>query len=198
MAATTFYHGSSVGGLTTLQPYSKPWSNLKEPLVYLTSSRQLAAHYIWNTAQYEIKSPMLDIRPDGTLVFQEMFSGALEYFYKGLSGWIYRCDGDYQINEQAGVFMTATSATPVPVTSAEFIDDVYEHILSYSAQGKFIYERFEALRPYRHDIIRGIIYRSIKRDDLFNTSTHPNARFIPEKYPQYWKEAKVLYENGLL
>jgi hypothetical protein len=94
--------------------------------------------------------------------------------------------------------MTATSATPVPVTSAEFIDDVYDHILSYSAQGKFTYEKFEELRPYRHDIIRGIIYRSIKRDDLFNTPTHPNAGFIPEKYPQYWAEAKVLHENGLL
>jgi len=62
----------------------------------MTSSKQLAAHYIWPTEKYEIKSPMLDIRPDGTLVFQEMFSGALEYFYKGLSGWIYHCEGDYE------------------------------------------------------------------------------------------------------
>jgi len=109
----TFYHGSSVGGLKELQPVSKPWSNLKEPLVYMTSSKQLAAHYIWPTEKYEIKSPMLDIRPDGTLVFQEMFSGALEYFYKGLSGWIYQCDGDYEYNSDAGVFTTAASATPV-------------------------------------------------------------------------------------
>jgi len=39
-----FYHGSSVGGLTELKPFAKPRSNLKEPLVYMTSSRQLAAH----------------------------------------------------------------------------------------------------------------------------------------------------------
>jgi len=194
----TFYHGSSVGGLKELIPFAKPWSNLKEPLVYMTSSKQLAAHYIWPTEKYEIKSPMLDIRPDGTLVFQEMFSGALEYFYKGLSGWIYQCDGDFQYNEDAGVFTTATSATPVPVASAEFVEDVYEHIMSYAEQGKFIYEKFESLRPYRHDIIRGIIYRSIKNDDLFNNPSHPNYSFIPDKYPQYWKEAKVLYENGLL
>lgn len=194
----TLYHGSSVGGLTELVPFAKPWSNLKEPLVYMTSSKQLAAHYIWPTEKYEIKSPMLDIRPDGTLVFQEMFSGALEYFYKGLSGWIYQCDGDFQYNKDAGVFTTATSATPVTVASAEFIEDVYEHIMSYAEQGKFIYEKFESLRPYRHDIIRGIIYRSIKSDDLFNNPSHPNYTFIPDKYPQYWKEAKVLYENRLL
>jgi len=141
---------------------------------------------------------MLDIRPDGTLVFQEMFSGALEYFYKGLSGWIYECEGEFQYNNEAGVFTTATSATPVHIASAEFVKDVYEHILSYADQGKFIYEKFEDLRPYRHDIIRGIIYRSIKKDDLFNNPTNPNYKFIPDKYPQYWKEAKVLYDNGLL
>ena len=194
----TFYHGSSIGDLTELIPFAKPWSNLKEPLVYMTSSKQLAAHYIWPTEKYEIKSPMLDIRPDGTLVFQEMFSGALEYFYKGLSGWIYQCDGDFQYDEDAGVVTTATSAIPVPVASAEFVEDVYEHMMSYAEQGKFIYEKFESLRPYRHDIIRGIIYRSIKNDDLFNNLSHPNYTFIPDKYPQYWKEAKVLYENGLL
>ena len=194
----TFYHGSSVGGLTELKPFSKPWSNLKQPLVYMTSSKQLAAHYIWNTKQYEIKSPMLDIRPDGTLVFQEMFSGALEYFYKGLSGWIYHCDGDFEYNNDAGVFTTATSADPVQIREAEFIEDTYEYITSFSEQGKFIYERFEDLRPYRHDIIRGIIYRSIKHDDLFNNPTHPNYKHFPEKYPKYWQEAKVLFENRLL
>ena len=193
-----FYHGSSVNGLKELHPFVKPWSNLKTPLVYMTSSKQLAAHYIWPTKKYEIKSPMLDIRPDGTLVFQEMFSGALVYFYKGLSGWIYQCSGNFEYNEETGVFTTATSTTPVPVESAEFISDVYEHIMSFAEQGKFIYEKFEDLRSYRHDIIRGIIYRSIKTDDLFNNPTHPNYKFFPEKYPKYWQEAKVLYDNGLL
>jgi hypothetical protein len=194
----TFYHGSAVPGLTELRPFVKPWHNLKEPLVYMTSSKQLAAHYIWNMEKYEIKTPMLDIRPDGTLVFQEMFSGALEFFYRGLSGYIYHCEGDYKINEDSGVFTCATSSGPVPVTDCDFIPDVYGHIMSYAEQGKFIYEKFEDLRPYRHDIIRGIIYRCIKQDDLFNNPAHPAYKFTQEKYPQYWKEAKVLYDNGLL
>jgi hypothetical protein len=194
----TFYHGSSVAGLTELRPFAKPWSNLRWPLVYMTSSRQLAAHYIWDTDKYEIKSPSLDIRPDGTLVYQEMFSGALEYFYKGLSGYIYRIEGDYKYNNEVGVFTTATSAEPVPVQDSGFIADVYDHIMSYAEEGKFIYEKFEDLRPYRHDIIRGIIYRMIKKDDLFNNSIHPSYKFYQEKFQQYWKEARVLYDNGLL
>jgi hypothetical protein len=31
---------------------AETWSNLKEPLVYLTSSKQLAAHYIWPTEKF--------------------------------------------------------------------------------------------------------------------------------------------------
>jgi hypothetical protein len=193
-----FYHGSSVGGLVELRPFAKPWSNIKQPLVYMTSSKQLAAHYIWNTEKYPIKAPMLNIRPDGTPIFQEMFSGALEYFYKGLSGWFYECDGDFQHDNDVGVFTAATSSKPVPIRSAEFIEDVYDHITSYAETGKFVYEKFESLRRYRHDVIRGIIYRSIKEDDLFNNPAHPNYVFYPDKYPRYWKEAKVLYENGLL
>lgn len=79
----TFYHGSVASGLTELRPQTSWYSNLKEPTVYLTTSRQLALHYIWDLERIGVKCPMLDIREDGTLVFQEMFSGALEYFYRG-------------------------------------------------------------------------------------------------------------------
>ena len=57
-----FYHGTTKAGLTELQPFTSPYSNLKEPLVYLTSSKQLALHCIWDTEKQEIKMPMFDIR----------------------------------------------------------------------------------------------------------------------------------------
>lgn len=193
-----FYHGTAINGLTELKPFASPYSNLKEPCVYLTTSKQLALHYIWNSDRYPIKSPMLNIRHDGVLVFQEMFSGALGYFYKGLSGYIYHCVGDYQLNNDTGVISCATSNEPVPVTDFEYIEDAYEKIISYEDQGTFIYEKYEDLPQYRYDIIRGIIVRSIKKDDLFNNPNHPNHKFYQEKYPQYWREALVLYNNDLL
>jgi hypothetical protein len=193
-----YYHGTTYKGLTTLLPYSSPYSNLKEAVVYLTTNKQLALHYIWNVNKVGTKWPMLDIRPDGVLVFQEMFSGALEYFYKGLSGYIYCCAGDYIIDNKSGVSSCAVSYEPVPITDYEYIDDVYEKIMEYEKKGSFIYERYETLRPYRHDIIRGIIYRNIKHLNLFENETHPNYKFIQEKFPQYWKEAEVLNANGLL
>ncbi|MDE7211475.1 MAG: hypothetical protein K2O03_08540 [Lachnospiraceae bacterium] len=174
------------------------FNNLKEPLVYLTTSRQLALHYIWDMERIGVKMPMLDIRKDGTLVFQEMFSGALEYFYKGVSGYIYRCIGDYEINSDVGVHTCAISRTPVPVTDFEFIEDVYESIIHYGEKGTFLYEKYEELPQWRIDVIRGQMLRFIKRNHLLNDMECPCSRFIREKFPQYWKEAKVLNENGLL
>lgn len=193
-----FYHGTTKVGLTELKPFVSPYSNLEEPVVYLTTSKQLALHYIWDTEKLEIKMPMLDIRKDGVLVFQEMFSGALEYFYKGLSGYIYHCVGDYPINDETGIFTCATSSKPVPIEDYEYIDDVYEKIMQYQEQGKFIYEKYETLPQYRYDIIRGIIMRTIKRENLLNNPSDPRYEFYQDKFSQYWREAEVLDQHGLL
>lgn len=193
-----YFHGSMKKGLTKLKPNASPFSNLREPLVYLTTSRQLALHYIWDMERIGVKMPMLDIRKNGTLVFQEMFSGALEYFYKGVSGYVYRCIGDYELNSAVGVHSCATSSTAVPVTDFEYIEDVYESIISYGDKGTFIYEKYEDLPQWRIDVIRGHVIRFIKRFDLLNDMTHPGCRFIQEKFPQYWKEAQVLNDYKLL
>jgi hypothetical protein len=193
-----FYHGSTVAGLNELRPFSSPYSNLEEPLVYLTTSKQLALHYIWNTEKIATKMPMLKIGQDGVLVFQEMFSGALEYFYKGLSGFIYHCVGDYKPNRDVGVFTCATSTEPVVVHDVEHIHDVYEHIMEYGQYGTFIYEKYENLPQYRYDIIRGHVMRAIKSENMLNDSNHPLYGFYREKYPKYWEEAFVLMKHGLL
>ena len=192
-----FYHGSTSKGLTELRPHLPVGAHIQEPLVYLTSSKQLALHYIWDTERLGVKMPMVDIRKDGTLVFQEMFPNALEYFYKGVSGYIYHCDGDYATNPDSHVPTCATSSAVVPITDCEYIENVYEEILSYEAQGKFIYEHYEDLPQWRKDVIRGHITRFIKRNNLLNDPTHPSVNFIREKFPQYWAEAQVLNEHNL-
>ena len=193
-----YYHGSTVQGLTELQPHLPVGAHLQEPRVYLTSSRQLALHYIWDTNRLGVKMPMVDIRKDGVLVFQEMFSGALEYFYKGVSGYIYHCEGEYTPTPDSGVPTCATASTAVPITDCEYIDDVYEHILDYEKQGKFIYEHYEDLPQWRIDVIRGHITRFIKRNNLIEDDAHPSRNFIREKFPQYWAEAEVLHKHNLL
>lgn len=192
-----FYHGSTKQGLQELLPFASPHSNLHVPCVYLTTSRQLALHYIWNHDKFPIRTPMLNIQED-RLIFQEMFSGALELFYKGLSGYIYHCVGTYEMCEDHGGKTCAISREPVPISDVEFIEDVYEKIIEYQGQGKFIYEKYEDLPQHRHDIIRGLIMREIKRDDLLNRAEHPHHALYQDKYPRYWKEAEVLSQHGLL
>ena len=191
-----YYHGSIIKGLTELQPHLPIGAHSQQPYVYLTTSKQLALHYIWDIQRIGVKMPMLDIREDGTLVFQEMFSGALEYFYKGVSGYIYHCEGNYPAD--ARVPTSVISDAAVPVIDCEYIDDVYTHILQYEKQGKFIYEHYEDLPQWRLDIIRGHVIRFIKRNDLVADNSHPSRRFITEKFPQIWAEAQVLNDYNLL
>lgn len=191
-----FYHGTVVGGLTELSPFVG--ANLKEPCVYLTTSKQLATHYILDKKGRINSGPMLDIRNDGVLVFQEMFSGALEYIYKGLSGYIYHCIGNYPLNNEAKVHTCATSNQPVSISDVDFVEDAYERILEYGKYETFIYEKYEELPRYRHDIIRGHVMRGIKDRKLIESPESADALFHQEKYPQYWKEAELLYKHGLL
>ena len=75
---------------------------------------------------------------------------------------------------------------------------MYEQIISYEKKGTFVYEKYEDLPNWRHDIIRGHVMRWIKNSDVLINPEHPDYYFFQEKYPQYWKEAQVLYEHGLL
>lgn len=191
-----YYHGSTMQGLTELRPHLPVGAHLQKPHVYLTTSRQLALHYIWDTQRLGMKMPMLDIRADGTLVFQEMFSGALEYFYKGVSGYIYHCEGNYPADPTVPTSVIAD--TVVPIVDCEYIEDVYGYILQYEAQGKLIYEHYEDLPQWRIDVIRGQIVRFIKRNNLITDEAHPSRTFIMEKFPQIWTEAQVLHDHNLL
>ncbi len=186
-----FYHGTTRKNLKELIPFASEHSNLKEACVYLSTSRQVALFYIWDSEKLPIRTPMMDIR-ENMVVFQEMFSGALELFYKGLSGYIYHCVGDYEMSESHGVKTCAISRSPVLVQDFEQIDDVYKEISKYQEQGMFKYEKYEELPQYRHDIIRGHVIREIKRDNILNNINHPHFLLFQEKYPQYWREAEVL------
>ncbi len=148
-----YYHGSIVPNLTELKPFMNPGNNLKKPCVYLTSNSQLAVHYIRDKSRLWM-SPTLDVREDGVLVYQEMFANALEYMYRGVSGYVYRISGDYDINTVPGVRFAAISDEIVSILDYEYIPDVYKTILSYADSGKFIYEHYEDLSEQRHNIIR--------------------------------------------
>ena len=186
-----YYHGSTIPNLTELKPLMNPENNLKKPCVYLTTNPQLAIHYIRDKRRLWM-SPTLDIREDGVLVYQEMFANALEYMYKGVSGYVYHVSGDYGINTVPGVRFAAISDEVVPILDFEYIPDVYRKILSYVDCGKFIYDHYEDLPQQRHDKIREWVLKWIKEGDWINKPNEPMAMFYQEKWPEYWQEAKTI------
>jgi len=195
-----FYHGTQIGGLTELRPIASPNSNLKEAVVYLSTRRQVALHYASNYKNLPFSSPMLNIQDD-VLIYQEMYSGALELSCKGVSGYIYHCIGgigEYEMSEHHGVKSCAVSYEPVPVADVEYIADIYEEVMQYKNQGKLIYEKYEELPRWRLDIIRGYVMRALKADDILNNPQHPHYLSFREKFPRYWQEAEVLDSHGLL
>ena len=190
-----YYHGSTVGGLKELNPFSSPYSNLKESVVYLTTNKQLALHYIWNKEKFPVTYPMLHICDDGKLIFQEMFSGALELFYKGLSGYIYHCVGEYEINGNVGVTTAAISKEKVSVFDYEFIENVYEKIMEYGKNGSFTYDKFENRSVEAHEAIKRIVLREVKRNNLIKDNKHPLHIFYKKYFPEYWLEAEKIEKS---
>jgi hypothetical protein len=106
--------------------------------------------------------------------------------------------GDYPLNGKTKVRTCATSDKSVPIAGFDFVEDVYERIIEYENYGTFIYERYEKLPRYRHDIIRGHVIRGIKKEGLIENSESSEARFYRDKWERYWKEAEVLHKHGLL
>jgi hypothetical protein len=192
-----FYHGTQIGGLTELKPFDTGDSNLKVPAVYLTTRRQVALHYVSNYKSLPFRSPMLDIR-ENIVVYQEMYPDALELSCKGVNGYIYSVNGDFEMMENNGVRSAAVSYEPVPIVATEYIPCVYEAIMEYHRQGKFTYGKYEDLPQYRLDIIRGHFIRTLKRENLLDNPQHHQYELFRDKFPQYWKEAEVLHKYGLL
>lgn len=188
-----YYHGSTIPGLAELTPFMNPGNNLKKPCVYLTTNSQLAIHYIRDKSRLWM-SPTLDVREDGVLVYQEMFKNALEYMYKGVSGYVYHVSGDYGINTVPGVRFAAISDEAVSIVDYKYIPDVYKSILTYADSGKFIYEHYEDLPQQRHNKIREWVLKWIKDGDWINKPNEPMAMFYQEKWPDYWKKAQTISE----
>jgi hypothetical protein len=193
-----FYHGSVKKGLTVLKPFPQVRSDIKDPCVFLTLNKQLALFYIWDLNRFPAKVPLLDVRKDRVIVFQEMCRGALEYLYKGLSGYIYHCIGSYKLNSSFSIKSVVLSKNDVEIKDCEFIEDVYERIIEYSKYGLFINEKYEELPQYKHDIIRGWVLRWIKAENCIRNKDSFLSKFYQDRYPTYWKEAEILDRNNLL
>jgi len=185
------YHGTTMCGLNVLLPFESPFSILKKPLVYLSSSEALSSIYIWNRPY---KWMTFEVRQDGVPVYNESFPGALLEFYGGVSGCIYACEGEFADGRESGIPHTYLSERPVPVAGCEHVPDAYEKILSYEREGRLAVNRFEALSDKRKEADERMILGAIRRLNLL-AGKHPLSGFVMEKFPQLWEKASGMGEK---
>lgn len=148
-----FYHGSKVADIKVLRPSV---SNHGKPWVYLTSKRANTLVYLSNAVEKFHKEHEIvhegkfytwasyGFNQEGILVIEEYYPHATEETYKGEEGFIYCIDSGENYGKQEDIPFAFISEHPVPVTSFEYIPDVYEEMLKLEKAGHIIIRRYEA------------------------------------------------------
>lgn len=179
------YHGTVVGNIDMLRPFANPHSNLKYPCVYLSTSKALAAIYIWNQPY---KWMTFEIQEDGLPVYNESFQNGLYEFYNGVKGYIYTCESDFEVDENTTIKCAVISKNIVPIKSVDIVENAYECILQYEQQGQLKINHFENLSAEQIRKDKNMVIGAIKRLELLK-GEHPLSGFVKEKFPAYWEEA---------
>jgi len=181
------YHGTVAQGLTVLEPFANPHSNLKYPCVYLSTNKALASIYVWSRSR-EFKWMTFEIREDGMPIYNEAYKGGLAELYGGVSGCIYECDANFEVDENTTIKHAVISRVPVEVRGVDIVDDAYVRILDFARRGELVINRFEELSEHQKLRDRNMVLGAIERLDLL-AGEHPMAGFVAERFPQLWQEA---------
>lgn len=179
------YHGTVVGNIDILRPLDSPYSTLKYPCVYLSTSKALSAIYIWNKP---FKWMTFEIQEDGLPVYNETFKNGLYEFYNGVKGYIYTCESDFEVDDNTTIKCAVISKNKVPIKSVDVVENAYERILQYEQQGQLKINHFDDLSDDQICKNRNMVIGAIKRLELWK-GEHPLSNFVQEKFPVYWKEA---------
>lgn len=180
------YHGTIAGGITELKPFANPYSNLKYPCVYLSTNKALSTIYIWNK---EYKWMTFEISENGIPVYNESFKNSLIEFYSGIKGYIYRCDSDFEIDENTTIKYAVISRHFVKILDVDIVEDAYERILQYEKEGLLAINHFENLSEKQKQKDKNMVLGAIKRLNLLK-GEHPLSNFVSIKFPEIWEEAQ--------
>lgn len=152
------YHGSDVPGLTTLRPFM---SNHDSPYVYLTDNPTLPLIYAHNAVGRPGGFFPYWFDKEGRLIYDEYFPGQLRTMYQGKSGWVYEADAEKltRLDKMPWVYL---SDTPVAVTGARFIPDLYEALVGASQDGRLVLHLYEDLPEQAREGHRRVVRRSLE------------------------------------
>ena len=186
-----YYHGSSIGGITQL----KACSSLHitgENVVYLTDNLPYALFYIWDTVHNgcSIKHVTGWTKND-IAYYEEQFPDQLKTFYQGVSGYVYcisDCAAIQAVENRNNMFYCTGDAT---VTKAIYIPDVYEELLKYEAEGKFVVRRYNEQSAERQNELVDFMAQGIIHDGFY-AENREKREFMKKHFSKAWEKAELL------
>lgn len=185
-----YYHGSITPGIKQLDARSK-LHNSENRVVYLTDNIPYALYYIWDAEHNGCSEKYVTgWTRNGIAYYEEQFPEQLKTFYQGVSGYLYRILDTGNISAVENRTNMFFSTESVPIVESILIDDVYEELLKYEAEGKFTVLRYNEQSEDRQNELVDLIVQSIVMADFY-TDNKEKQDFTMKYFPEAWKKASL-------
>lgn len=179
------YHGSSTGGIQTLQPFT---ADHGKPYVYFTTSDISAAFYASRAVERPHYWVPYGYDAQGRITYTEVWQNAFSDVFSGKTGYLYCCEVD---DKKLLRFPThrslRLSQEPVPVSRCEKIDDLQEWFLQREREGKLVIQRYASLTPEQLSLWYGIVLEELIESFTGIELDNPYTRFVQDKMPVVWE-----------
>lgn len=186
-----YYHGSHTSGIRELEARSL-LHNTDEKIVYLTDNIPYALLYVWDADHNKcIAKHVTGWTKNDIAYYEEQFPNQLRTLYQGVSGYLYcipeRADIKAVENRENMYYCNNN----VSVSSAIYICDVYNELLKYEAEGKFVVARYNDQSAKRQEELIDFTAKGILRQNFY-TENEQKQIFMKKHFADAWKRAVLM------
>ena len=179
-----FYHGSSLGDLRVLQPFT---ADHGKPYVYLTTDEVSAGFYAASVVERPYYWFPYGYDPNGKPFYSELYPGAFAEAYQHKPGYLYACELDEKkLLRFASNRNTRMSTEPVVVTRCERIENLHDWFLQREKEGRLTIQRFADFSQEALSLWHEVILEELRDACRENEPDNPYARFVQKKLPVVW------------
>lgn len=179
------YHGSSTGGIQTLQPFT---ADHGKPYVYFSTSDVSAALYAARAIERPYYWVPYSYSAQGKITYTEVWRNAFAEIFSGKTGFVYCCEADDKTLLRFPTHQSLRLATdPVPVSRAEKIEDLHAWFLQREREGKIVIQRYDSLLPDQLSLWHGMVLEELIANFSALEQNNAYTRFVQEKMPAVWE-----------
>lgn len=182
-----FYHGSSVGGLTELQPFL---SEHGKPYIYFSSDPAVALLYAVKPVPKPFSWYPYGFDETGVPVYSEYWQNAFSDIYKGKRGFLYGCADIASLSNPTAINCAYTCETPVKTDFCAEISDLYNELMQYEKAGLFKIRKFETVTGEELEFVYDDIRKTVLQYNLKKFPDGPMSIFIREHFPFLWNNCR--------